>query len=55
MAGEYIEHIISKSSNSRPSSSSDTRYFLPHIFNFQDYSGPLEDDDIDESLPALKR
>ena len=29
-------------------------YFLLHIFDFQDYSDPLEDDNIDELLPALE-
>ena len=29
-------------------------YFLPHLFDCQDYSDPLEDDDIDEFLPAVQ-
>ena len=29
-------------------------YFLPHLFDRQDYSDPLEDDDIDEFLPAVE-
>ena len=29
-------------------------YFLPHIFDCQDFSDPWEDDDIDELLPAAK-
>ena len=29
-------------------------YFLPHLFDCQDYSDPLEDDDIDEFLPAVE-
>ena len=29
-------------------------YFLPHLFDCLDYSDPLEDDDIDEFLPAAE-
>ena len=29
-------------------------YFLPRIFDCQDYSDPLEDDGIDELLPAVE-
>ena len=29
-------------------------YFLPYLFCCQDYVNPLEDDDIDEFLPAVK-
>ena len=29
-------------------------YFLLHIFDCQDYSDPLENDDIDELLPAVE-
>ena len=54
MAEEWNEHIISKSSNEGPSGRPDAMYFLPHIFDCQDYSDPLEDDDIDEFLPAVK-
>ena len=32
----------------------DTMYFLPHLFDCQDYSDPLEDDDIEEFLPAVE-
>ena len=48
MAEEWNEHIISKSSNGGPSGRPDTMYFLPHLFDCQDYSDPLEDDHIDE-------
>ena len=48
MAEEWNEHIISKSSNGGPSGRPDTMYFLPHLFDCQDY--PLEDDDTDEFL-----
>ena len=54
MAEVWNEHIISKSSNGEPSGRLDTMYFLPHLFDCQDYSDPLEDDDIDEFLPAVK-
>ena len=54
MAEEWNEHIISKSSNGGPSGRPDTMYFLPHLFDCQDYSDPLEDDDIDEFLPAVE-
>ena len=46
MAEEWNEHIISKSSNGGPSGRPDTMYFLPHLFDCQDYSDPLEDDDM---------
>ena len=29
-------------------------YFLSHLFDCQDYSDSLEDDDIDEFLPAVE-
>ena len=29
-------------------------YFLPHLFDCQDYSDPLEDGGIDEFLPAVE-
>ena len=29
-------------------------YFSPHLFDCQDYSDLLEDDDIDKFLPAVK-
>ena len=29
-------------------------YFLPHLFNCQDYLDLLEDDDTDEFLPAVE-
>ena len=29
-------------------------YFLPHLFVCQDYSDPLEHDDIDEFSPAVE-
>ena len=45
MAEEWNEHIISKISNGGPSGRPDTMYFLPHLFDCQDYSDPLEDDD----------
>ena len=51
MAEEWDEHIISKSSNGGPSGRPDTMYFLPHIFDCQDYLNPLDDDDIDEEVP----
>ena len=54
MAEEWNEHIISKSSNGGPSGRPDAMYFLPHLFDCQDYSDPLEDDDIDEFLPAVE-
>ena len=54
MAEEWNEHIISKSSNCGPSGRPYTMHFLPHIFDCQDYSDPLEDDDIDELLPAVE-
>ena len=54
MAEEWNEHIISKSSNGGPSGRPDTMYFMPHLFDCQDYSDPLEDDDIDEFLPAVE-
>ena len=54
MAEEWNEHILSKSSNGGPSGRPDTMYFLPHLFDCQDYSDPLEDDDIDEFLPAIE-
>ena len=54
MAEVWNEHVISKSSNGGPSGRPDTMYFLPHLFNCQDYSDPLEDDDIDESLPPVE-
>ena len=54
MAEEWSEHIISKSSNGGPSSRPDTMYFLHHLFDCKDYSDPLEDDDIDEFLPAVE-
>ena len=54
MAEEWNEHIISKSSNGGPSGRPDTMYFLPHIFDCQDYSDPLEGDDIDKFLPAAE-
>ena len=54
MTEEWNEHVISKSSNRGPSGRPDTMYFLPHLFDCQDYSDPLEDDDIDEFLPAVE-
>ena len=54
MAEVWNEHVISKSINGGPSGRPDTMYFLPHLFNCQDYSDPLEDDDIDESLPPVE-
>ena len=54
MTEEWNEHVISKSSNRGPSDRPDTMYFLPHLFDCQDYSDPLEDDDIDEFLPAVE-
>ena len=54
MAAGVNEHIISKSSNVGPSGRPGTMYFLPHLFDCQDYSDPLEDDDIDEFLPAVE-
>ena len=54
MAEEGNEHIISKSSNGRPSGRSDSMYFLTHLFHYQDYSDPLEDDDTDEFLPVFE-
>ena len=41
MAEECNEHIISKSSNGWPSGRLDTMYFLPHLFDCQDYSDPF--------------
>ena len=29
-------------------------YFLPHLCDCQDYSDPLEDDNIDQFLPAIE-
>ena len=29
-------------------------YFLPHLCDCQDYSDPLEDDNIDQFLPAVE-
>ena len=40
MAEEWNEHIISESSNGMQSGRPDTIYFLPHIFDCQDYSDP---------------
>ena len=54
MAEELNEHIKSKSSNVGPSGRPDAMYFLPHLFDCQDYSVPLEDNDIDEFLPAVE-
>ena len=54
MAEVWNEHIISKSSNGGLSGRPDTMYFLPHLFDCQDYSDPLEDDDIDEFLQAVE-
>ena len=54
MAEEWNEHIIPKSSNGRPCARPDTMYFLPHLFDFWDYSDPLEDDNIDEFLPTVE-
>ena len=51
---EWNEHIITKSSNGGPSGRPDTMYFLLHIFHCQDYSDPLENDDIDELVPAVE-
>ena len=51
---QWNEHIISKSSNGGPSGRPDTMYSLSHIFDCQDYSDPLEDDDTDEFLPAVE-
>ena len=54
MAAKWNEHIISKSSNGGPSGRPVTMCFLPHLFDCQDYSDPLEDDDTDESLLAVE-
>ena len=54
MVEEWNEHIIPKSSNGKPCARPDTMYFLPHLFDFWDYSGPLEDDNIDEFLPTVE-
>ena len=54
MTEMWNEHIISKSSNGGPSGRPDTMYFLPHLFGCQDYSDPLQDDHIDEFLPAVE-
>ena len=54
MADEWNEHITSKSSNGGPSGRPDTMYFLGYLFDCQDYSDLLEDDDIDEFLPAVE-
>ena len=54
MAEVWNEPIISKSSNGGPVGRPETMYFLPHLFDCQDYSDPLEDDDIDEFLPAIE-
>ena len=51
---EWNEHIISKSSSGGPSGRPDTMYFMPHLFDCQDYSDPLEDDDIHKFLPAVE-
>ena len=53
-AEEWNEHIISKNSNGGPSSRPDTMYFLPHLFDCQDYSDPIEDDDTDEFLSDVE-
>ena len=55
MAEVWNEHIISKSSNGGPSGRPETMYSLPHLFDCQDYSDPLEDDDIEEFLPAVEK
>ena len=54
MAEVWNEHIISKSSNGGPSGRPDTMYFLPYLFDCQDCSDPLEDDNIDAFLPAVE-
>ena len=54
MEEEWNEHIISRSSNGEPYGRPDTMYFVPHLFDCQDYSDPLENDDIDEFLPAVE-
>ena len=54
MGEKWNEHIMSESSNGGISGRPDTIYFLPHIFDCQDYSDSLEDDDIDELLPAVE-
>ena len=54
MTKEWNKHIISKNSNSGPSDRPDAMYFLPHLFDCQDYSDPLEGDDTDEFLPAAE-
>ena len=54
MAEEWNEHITSKCSNGGPSARPDTLYFLPHLFDCQDYSDSLENNDIDEFLPAVE-
>ena len=54
MAEEWNEHITSKYSNGGPSARPDTLYFLPHLFDCQDYSDSLENNDIDEFLPAVE-
>ena len=55
MAEVWNEHIISKSSNGGPSGRPETMYSFPHLFDCQDYSDPLEDDDIEEFLPAVEK
>ena len=53
MAEEWNEHIVSDSSNGGSSGRPDRMYFLPHLFDCQDYPDPLEDD-IYEFLLAVE-
>ena len=54
MAEKWNEHMISKTSKGGPSGRPDAMYFLPYLFACQDCSDLLEDDDLDEFLPAVE-
>lgn len=51
---EWNQHIISKSINGGPSGRPDTMFFLPHLFERENYLEQISDSDVDEFKPAVE-
>ena len=51
---EWNQHIISKSINGGPSGRPDTMFFLPHLYDCQNFLEPVEEGMISDFLPAVE-
>ena len=53
VANDWNQHLISKSKNDGPSGRPDTIFFLPHLFETQNYLQNVDSSEVNEFQPII--